>query len=198
MVPAVMWISGMVSNAHPGNPDDLPGRDAPSSLVLAPAEEPGSPLLVRGRIYAPDGQTPVEGVVLYVYQTGADGRYAPPGERTPRLRGWVRTDEEGRYAYRTVRPGPYPGRSIPAHIHAVLWGGGYPPQWGGDILFEDDPLVDSGERRASREAERFAHVCSPLATEEGELSCTRNYRLKPGADPVSDEIAHAFQGPVED
>ena len=177
------------------DPESLPGRDAPARIVVAPADEPGERLVVRGRVFAPDGETAVEGAVLYVYQTGEDGRYAPPGRRAPRLRGWVRTDGEGRYEYETIRPGSYPGREIPAHIHAVLWGAGYPPQWGGDVLFEDDPLLGAGERRESREAGRFAHVCTPDTMEDGTLLCTRNYRLKREDETalLSREIGHAFE-----
>lgn len=178
-------------------PRELPGLDAPSAITLAAADEPGVPLVVRGRVFAPDGETPVAGVVIYLYQTGADGRYAPFGVGTPRLRGWVRTDAEGRYEVRTIRPGSYPGRSTPAHVHAALWGAGFPPQWGGDVLFADDPLLGAEERRASEGAGRFAHVCTPERGAAGELLCTRNYRLKSEGDDVADEVGHAFQAPRE-
>lgn len=177
--------------------EELPGHDAPSAIELVPDDEPGEALIVRGQVFAPDGETPVEGVVLYVYQTGADGRYAPPGEEVPRLRGWVRTDREGRYEYRTIRPGQYPGRRTPAHIHAVLWGAGYPAQWGGDVLFADDPLLAPETGREAHRQGRFAEVCAPRTADRGELLCTRNYRLKTRPDPVPGELDHAFRPPRE-
>lgn len=171
----------------------LPGQDAPSRVEIAPPGEPGEPLVVRGRVFAPDGQTPVGGVVLYVYHTDEQGLYAPRGRTTPRLRGWMRTDADGRYEYRTIRPASYPGRSTPAHIHAFLWGAGYPPQWTDSLLFADDPLLDLEPRNDALVGVRFDPVCAPLRMPEGELQCTRNYRLKTTGDPFSSEIQHAFQ-----
>ncbi|HYE16063.1 MAG TPA: hypothetical protein VD968_16610, partial [Pyrinomonadaceae bacterium] len=46
------------------------------SAVLTQEGEPGEPLVVSGRIFAPDGKTPVEGVTLYVYHTDARGLYS--------------------------------------------------------------------------------------------------------------------------
>ncbi len=171
----------------------LPGLDAPASIVIAPVEEPGERLIVRGQVFAPDGETPVPGVVLYVYHTDLGGRYARLGW-TPRLRGWVRTDAEGRYEYRTIRPGAYPGRSNPAHVHVQLWGAGYEPQYANDLLFADDPLLGAGERERSRAAGRFAHVCAPGRTKPGELLCTHNHRLKPTGDRFEDNTRHGLDG----
>lgn len=38
-----------------------------------------------------------------------------------RLEGWAKTDFEGRFEFRTIRPGPYPGRREAAHIHLTLF-----------------------------------------------------------------------------
>ena len=38
----------------------MPGESAPSSIRIASDGEPGTPLLVSGTIYAPDGETRVE------------------------------------------------------------------------------------------------------------------------------------------
>lgn len=123
----------------------LPGSQAPAEIRLAADDEPGTPLEVSGQLFAPDGVTPAPGVVLYVYQTDATGRYSASGE-VPRLRGWMRTDGEGRYRYRTIRPAAYPGRGFAAHVHTQAWGGGYEPQWNRDLLFADDPLLPDRER----------------------------------------------------
>jgi len=137
--------------------DADPCLDAGPEGRLAPPGEPGSPLHVEGLLYAPDGTTPAAGVVVYAYQTDATGVYAPPG-RPPRLRAWMRTGPDGRFAYDTVRPGSYPGTRNPAHVHHQLWGGGHPPQWANDLLFDDDPLVPESERRRSEALGPFAYV----------------------------------------
>jgi protocatechuate 3,4-dioxygenase beta subunit len=39
------------------------------------------------------------------------------GNRDPRLTGLLRSDVAGRYSFRTIRPGSYPGTQVPQHIH---------------------------------------------------------------------------------
>jgi protocatechuate 3,4-dioxygenase, beta subunit len=70
-----------------GMPRELSWR----TTVVA-EKEAGTPLVVRGVIYQKDGKTPASGVILYVYQTDATGRYTPAdgqaqGKRHGRLRG---------------------------------------------------------------------------------------------------------------
>jgi hypothetical protein len=142
-----------------GSRAEDPCRAAGPETRLAPPGEPGSRLRVEGLVLAPDGTTPVAGVLVYAFQTDATGVYAPPG-RPPRLRGWMRTGRDGRFAYDTIRPGSYPGGRNPAHVHHQLWGAGYPPQWGTDLLFDDDPLVPPADRRRSEALGPFAFVRS--------------------------------------
>ena len=157
------------------------GEGAPARITLAGAEEPGARLVVTGQVFAPDGTTPAPGVTLYVYQTDSTGYYARSGG-IPRLRGWMTTDAEGRYEYRTIRPAPYPNRGIAAHVHTHLWGGGWPKQWNRDLLFADDPHLDESDRRDSAAAGRFAWICAPAVDRDGTLRCTHDLRLKASGD----------------
>ena len=169
--------------------DDDPCLIARPEARLAPPGEPGSRLRVEGLVLAPDGTTPAAGVVVYAYQTDATGVYAPPG-RPPRLRAWMRTDSDGRFAYDTIRPASYPGGRNPAHVHHQLWGAGWPAQWGNDLLFDDDPLVPESERRRSASLGPFAYVRSveehPL---QGPLVKLR-LRLKTTGDRFEDGTRH--------
>ena len=126
-------------------------REIGSRTAIAGDGERGSPLVVRGVILAKDGKTPVPGVVLYAYQTDATGHYAPaPGQAHARLhgrlRGWVKTDNDGRYEFRTIRPAPYPGQSVPAHIHPVIKEPGKVAYYIDEFVFDDDPLLTRAER----------------------------------------------------
>ena len=116
--------------------------DAPSTGRLAPAGEPGQPLQVRGTVVSPDG-SPVSGASLYIYQTDHEGYYGVKPEsdnRDPRLKLYLRSDAEGAWAFETVKPGSYPGRRIPAHIHFQVSAPGHAPKIF-EIVFEGDSMV---------------------------------------------------------
>src|SRR5262245_51909385 len=110
-----------------------PCATASPAAVIASASEPGPRLLVRGRLFAPDGERPAAGALVYASQTDATGVYNPDRNAPPRLRGYMKTDADGRFEYETIRPGSYPGTRNPAHVHHQAWGGGWPAQWLGDL-----------------------------------------------------------------
>lgn len=149
-------VAALLAAASPvlaRDPSRLAPRDAPSSAVVAPAAEPGRRLSVRGVVYAADGRAPVAGASLYVYQTDARGHYRPAdamGNRDPRLFALLRTDAAGRYSFTTVRPGSYPGRAVPQHIHYEVAADGHGSRIF-EVMFDDDPNVtEELRRRASR------------------------------------------------
>ncbi|MGE0641309.1 MAG: hypothetical protein AB7G12_02615 [Thermoanaerobaculia bacterium] len=175
----------------------LPGEDAPSAIRLTGDGEPGTPLVVEGTVFRPDGVTPAPGVVLYVYQTGLDGLYHST-DGAPRLRGYMKTDEHGRFSYRSIRPGSYPKSTIPAHVHTQLWGGGFEPQWNRDLLFADDPFVRDRDRSESDSAGRFGWICAPRRDAAGVLHCTHDLRLKSEGDRFEPATRHGLDGPRRD
>jgi protocatechuate 3,4-dioxygenase beta subunit len=166
------------------------GEGAPATAELAGADEPGPRLVVAGRVFEPDGETPAAGVTLYVYQTDRSGRYAPRGESVPRLRAWMTTDQEGRYEYRTVRPASYPGGRVPQHVHTQLWGAGWPKQWNRSLEFADDPLMSDRRRSDSAAEGRFAWVCSTATAADDVERCTHDLRLKRTGDRFEPNIDH--------
>ncbi|MBA2242737.1 MAG: intradiol ring-cleavage dioxygenase [Chthoniobacterales bacterium] len=121
-----------------------------SQTIIMPVDG-GEPLEVEGVIFQEDGKTPAPSVILYVYHTDAKGFYSPaPGQTVARrhggLRGWMQTDANGRYKFRTIRPAPYPNRHLPAHIHAVVKEPGKNEYYIDDFLFDDDPLLTREKR----------------------------------------------------
>ena len=87
-------------------------KDAPSKIVIAAKQEPGERLTLTGRVLKQDGVTPVAAASVYVYHTDAKGYYTPGvnDNRNPRLRGYMRTDAQGRMNS---------ARSNPVHIPTV-------------------------------------------------------------------------------
>jgi protocatechuate 3,4-dioxygenase beta subunit len=118
-------------------------------------KEEGQRLLVRGTVYQQDGKTPAEGIIIYYHQTDNDGYYSPsPGQdekskRHGHIRGWVKTGSDGVYKLYTIKPSPYPGRTIPAHIHLTIKEPGKSEYYIDDIIFDDDPILTPEMRNRS-------------------------------------------------
>jgi protocatechuate 3,4-dioxygenase beta subunit len=95
-------------------------------------------------------------MVLWVYQTDATGYYNEKDDaRHPRLKGWMKIGADGKYEFRTIRPGAYPNRSTPAHIHAHVYGPGYSERWIEEYWFKDDPRINDAEKaKMEQEGER--------------------------------------------
>ena len=128
------------------SPDKLANVSWKTTIVAD--GEPGEPLIVSGTIYDPAGRTPLEGINLFVYQTDATGRYSTSGgdNRNTRIHGLMRTNADGKYEFRTIKPGSYPASRNPAHIHAYVSGPGYPEYWIDEFHFDDDPFVTNDMR----------------------------------------------------
>lgn len=125
-------------------PPDLQGpfhrRGAPSRTALVGPDEPGELLEITGEVVGPDCR-PLAGVVLDVWQADATGAYDNRSQDF-RLRALLETDEQGRYAFTTVKPGNYPdaGGMRPAHIHFTVIHPGYRPLTT-QLYFAGDPFL---------------------------------------------------------
>ena len=107
--------------------------------------EKGQKLIVTGTVFKIDGRTPAPNVIIYYHQTDNDGYYSPRNDkpenqtRHGHIRGWVKTDANGKYTIKTIRPGPYPGREDPAHIHLIVKEPDIANEyWLDDLVFDDD------------------------------------------------------------
>ena len=152
----------------------------PTSLTsmarIAPADEPGELLRLRGRILNSEG-TAAPGVVVYAYQTNHAGIYArTAGLNSPlKLRGWAISDEDGSYAFDTIRPGSYPGRDDPAHIHMHIIEVGRCTYYIDDVKFRDDPRL-TGAREKTR-PRGGSGVTDPKRDAQGRWQVTRDIYL---------------------
>lgn len=117
-------------------------------LSIAGKNETGERLLISGTIYKADGKTPYPAAWLYAYHTDHTGHYTKSGKETGfqkwhgHLHGWCKTDSVGHYEIHTIRPAPYPNRSMPAHIHAAIKTTSGQAFYISDFVFKDDALVN--------------------------------------------------------
>lgn len=131
----------------------------------------GEKLKVTGTIYEADGKIPASDVILYIYHTNADGIYPTKGGETGwarrhgYLRGWIKTGKDGAYTFYTTRPGTYPSRSEPAHIHATIKEPGIKEYYINDFRFTDDPLLDRS--KAEKQPRGGSGIVKPVKEKEG-------------------------------
>jgi protocatechuate 3,4-dioxygenase, beta subunit len=154
-------------------------KNAPSTITVAARDEPGERLIVAGRVFGADGVTALAGASVYVYHTDVKGYYSPGtnDNRKPRLRGYMRTDAQGRYEFSTIKPGPYPNSRIPAHIHYVVTAAGFSERIF-EIVFEGDPHLDDRVRReAANEWSGFS-LRRLEKDNQGAWRCTQDVKLR--------------------
>lgn len=125
-----------------------------SNMVWLPDfKEKGQKLAINGVVYKTDGKTPAPNVIIYIYHTDQAGVYPKKGDeagwakRHGYLRGWMKTNEKGEYKFFTLRPAPYPGGNIPAHIHVTIKEPGKNEYYIDEFLFDDDPFLTATERK---------------------------------------------------
>jgi protocatechuate 3,4-dioxygenase beta subunit len=134
---------------------------APSPSILLPHDadltrrgqgQPlGEKIVVTGRVVDEDGK-PVRNSLLEVWQANSAGRYWHQRDQhdaplDPNFFGVgkMMTDDEGRYRFVTIKPGPYPWGNHdkawrPAHIHFSLFGNVYAQRLVTQMYFPNDPL----------------------------------------------------------
>ena len=177
--------------------------ELPAGANMAPGDKEGMPAIVSGRVLNLEGQ-PIAGALLDVWQADSKGMYDSqyPSSNEMNARGKFRTDREGKYLLRTVRPVHYSlpsdgpvGQMLratnrhswrPAHIHFLVTAEGYEPVTthifdSVDEYLESDTvfgvkesLIGTFEEHRTRDAaaERFG-IEPPFCTIE------RDFVLKP-------------------
>ncbi len=112
----------------------------------------GERIIVHGRVLDERGQG-LPGVLVEFWQANAGGRYRHKRDGylaplDPNFGGCGRTitGADGGYAFRTIKPGPYPWPNgpndwRPSHIHFSVFGHGFAQRLITQMYFEGDPLI---------------------------------------------------------
>jgi protocatechuate 3,4-dioxygenase beta subunit len=147
-----------------------------STLQLAADKEPGERMVLQGLVMQKDGKTPAAGIILYMYHTNAKGIYASDDQQVHarshgRLRGWVKTDAQGKFTLNSIRPAPYPNGQIPAHIHIMIKEPGKTRYYIDEVWFDDDPFVTTSlrARAEKRGGDMIIHLMKKNDTWESRL-----------------------------
>jgi protocatechuate 3,4-dioxygenase beta subunit len=124
-----------------------------ADLTMHAGGEPiGERTVLTGRVLDGDGR-PVRHQLVEIWQANAAGRYLHQGDRhpapiDPHFAGVGRclTDDDGRYRFTTIKPGPYPWRNHhnawrPAHVHFSLFGTEFTQRLVTQMYFPGDPLI---------------------------------------------------------
>jgi protocatechuate 3,4-dioxygenase beta subunit len=139
--------------------------------VTAPLE-PGSPLVMAGRVWSFTTGKPITNAVLDVWQADNNGQYDMVDPRNPpkkeQFRNRIRlvTDETGYYEFETIKPSPYKldpngNRYRPAHIHYLVQAPGHNRlitqlYFAGDKYLESDPWASKSDLIVDLETTKVA------------------------------------------
>jgi protocatechuate 3,4-dioxygenase, beta subunit len=136
-----------------GHNDIDPGDNDLLTNYAKPGEGPiGERIILHGRVLDENGR-PLPQTLVEIWQANAGGRYRHRKDTyfapiDPNFGGCGRTltDENGYYAFRTVKPGAYPWRNYinswrPAHIHLSIFGSAFLQRLITQCYFEGDPLI---------------------------------------------------------
>lgn len=175
-VPAQALVPTPRQTTGPFYPDVLPPESDFDLVTMAGrSAATGEVIAIEGRVLGTDGR-PVPGAVVELWQANAFGRYAHSRDRSdvpldPNFQGYgvVRSDAEGRYRFRTIRPGIYPGRT--RHVHFSVAGPG----------FEAKPMqmYFAGEQGNARD-----FLYASLRTPDAQTAVTANFQAGYGVEPV--------------
>lgn len=154
--------------------DDIEGpfyaEDAPFRSVIASSDEPGDRFAFSGTVFGDDCETPLPNTVVDIWHANNDGCYSifetcttgNPDNDDYNLRGRVMTDENGSYAFETIRPGFYGSRPQHFHMRMVAEDGN---ELITQVYFEGDPNIEADSWASHPDAE--ARIIPLTQTETG-------------------------------
>jgi protocatechuate 3,4-dioxygenase beta subunit len=145
----------------------------------------GEVILVRGRVVDTGGK-PLSGALVDVWQANHHGRYDHPEDPNtapldPHFQGWglIRTDAEGHYQFKTIKPGAYPLSFLGddgwrcRHIHFRVAQDDH-SELTTQMYFEGDPLIEQDRQIAKVPGElRQLLIAKPVTDEASGLPLYR-------------------------
>ncbi len=128
----------------------------------------GEIILVRGQVFDAEGQ-PLKDALVDVWQANHVGRYSHPEDPNtapldPNFQGWglMTTDSEGRFSFKTIKPGAYPLSFLGEegwrcrHIHFQVSRPGF-DKLTTQMYFHGDPLIEQ-DLEIAKAPEELRHL----------------------------------------
>jgi len=137
-------------------PDPGYCQNQSGTVTIVAKDEPGKKLIVKGRVQLPDGE-PVAGAQIWVFQTDVEGYYKKSesggdlGWREARISKVFTAGPNGEFQIHTIRPGGYPGRALPEHIHFRISTSEIEEQEHTIFFADDKRVTDSFKSRIQRD-----------------------------------------------
>ena len=154
-------------------PDDVSWRTS-----VAKKSDKDEPMIISGTVFEADGETPAPNILIYFYHTDSEGYYGRRGEiRDGHFRGWMLTGADGKYEFSSIKPAPYPGRTVAAHVHMTLTGKTFREDSINAILFEGDKFITTEERNSVGKWEEMNPIVKLERGTDGILRGRRDIRL---------------------
>ena len=149
--------------------DEQPDTDLDLVMIQGHSERAqGEIILVRGRVTDTAGR-PLKDALVDVWQANHFGRYSHPEDPNtapldPNFQGWglITTGSDGRYGFRTIKPGPYPLSFLGddgwrcRHIHFQVSRAGF-GRLTTQMYFHGDPLIEQ-DLEIAKAPEELRHL----------------------------------------
>lgn len=175
-------LSLIKKNAQGAGVEGMGAIDVPADVswrsVMATTKDDGEPMIISGTVFKADGKTVAPDTLVYFYHTDMYGIYGRTGQhKHGKFRGWMLTDRQGRYEFRSIRPASYPNTTFSAHVHMTVTGVDHREDWIDSILFEGDRFITERERDQSGRRGGFNPIVKLEKGEGGILQAVRNIQL---------------------
>jgi len=196
---SLLGLSPLVSFKGVANTCDITTSDiqgpfytpnAPVKQKLSPIGAAGTPLFIKGTVFAKDCETPLPSSKLDVWHADDSGEYDNVGYN---YRGVFNADTMGNYAMETILPGKYLNGSSyrPRHIHFKIQGGGS-NELTTQLYFEGDTSIPDALWASYPSAE---HCIIPLSEDDkGNLQGVFDITLDIGPADMPTDLQHIQTG----